>query len=101
MQLAERLGVAVVEAMAAGLPVIVSNQVGIHGDVLKAHAGLVVECDVQQLGSALTELVCNASLRAAMGANAAALARQFAPGISTASLVTEYARVTRQSYNPR
>jgi glycosyltransferase involved in cell wall biosynthesis len=42
----ENFGIAVVEAMAAGVPVIVSDRVGIHADIAAAAAGLVVRRDV-------------------------------------------------------
>ena len=35
----------VVEAVASGLPVIISDQVGIHHEVAQAKAGLVVRCE--------------------------------------------------------
>ena len=38
----ENFGIAVVEAMAAGLPVIVSDQVGISGEIGKSGAGIVI-----------------------------------------------------------
>lgn len=41
----ENFGMAVVEAMACGIPVIISNQVGIHTKVEENRAGLVTECD--------------------------------------------------------
>jgi glycosyltransferase involved in cell wall biosynthesis len=39
--------------MAAGLPVIVSDQVGIHQEVARARAGAVVRCDACELSSAI------------------------------------------------
>ncbi len=89
----ENFGVAVVEAMGAGLPVIVSDQVGIHREVAKADAGLVVECSVESLESALTRALGDEQLRARMGANASALARQFSPEIVAKQLIDAYARI--------
>ncbi|HWW84579.1 MAG TPA: glycosyltransferase [Vicinamibacterales bacterium] len=71
----ENFGIAVAEAMAAGLPVIVSNQVAIHRDVAKAEAGLVVPCEAAQLAGALLELLNNAAARRSMGDNGKAFAR--------------------------
>jgi len=89
----ENFGVAVVEAMGAGLPVIVSDQIGIHCEVARANAGLVVECAVESLESALTAALGDAPLRAKMGANAATLAKQFSPEIVAQQLNDAYARI--------
>ena len=67
----ENFGVAVVEAMGASLPVIVSDQVGIHREISATNAGLVVTCSVEQIESALMKAVRDAPLRARMGANGA------------------------------
>ena len=68
----ENFGVAVVEAMGAGLPVIVSDQVGLHRDISIAGAGLVVECSVPSLESALTTLVEDRVLRSNMASKCSA-----------------------------
>lgn len=53
----ESFGVAVVEAMATGLPVIISDQVALANEVLKADAGRVVPVNsVDKLTSVLLEL---------------------------------------------
>jgi glycosyltransferase involved in cell wall biosynthesis len=65
----ENFGIAVVEAMAAGCPVLVSDQVGIHGDISVANAGVVVRCDVDELAGALGRMLQDWPARAAMGLN--------------------------------
>ena len=89
----ENFCLAAVEAMAAGIPVIVSNQVGIHREIAMARAGLVVECTVKQIESALGKLLSSAQLRVSMGVNGVALAKQFSARISTTTLVDEYTRI--------
>jgi glycosyltransferase involved in cell wall biosynthesis len=89
----ENFGVAVVEAMGAGLPVVVSDQIGIHHQIAAAEAGIVVECSVEQLESALAKLIEDAPLRAAMGENARRFAQQFAPQQVALQLANIYAEI--------
>jgi glycosyltransferase involved in cell wall biosynthesis len=71
----ESFGVAVVEAMAAGLPVVITEGVGIYDAVQKAEAGLVIPCDAEALASALLRLANDAGLRQRLAANGQALVR--------------------------
>lgn len=63
----ENFGIAVVEAMASGLPVVISNKVNIWRPVAEARAGLVTNCDVKDLTRALLDLLDDAPLRKKMG----------------------------------
>jgi glycosyltransferase involved in cell wall biosynthesis len=89
----ENFGVAVVEAMGAGIPVIVSDQVGIHREIAKAGAGLVAECRVEALAAALTQVLGDSEWRVAASERAARLAARFAPEIITAQLAELYGRI--------
>ena len=62
--------------MAAGLPVIVSDQVAIHREITQARAGVTVACDVSQLADALARLLKDSTLRRAMSEDGRALVRQ-------------------------
>jgi glycosyltransferase involved in cell wall biosynthesis len=64
---AENFGIAVAEAMAAGLPVIVTPGVQIAPDILNAQAGIVVEGEVEDLGNAIAQLLEYPERRADMG----------------------------------
>ena len=64
----ESFGVAVAEAMAAGIPVIVSDRVGLATAVEKAGAGLVVPLEVKNLAAALTGLLGDPQRRRDLGA---------------------------------
>ncbi len=63
----ENFGIAAVEAMHFGLPVIVSDQVGLHSDIALHDAGLVVACKVEALTDALSRLAGDPQMRTAMG----------------------------------
>jgi glycosyltransferase involved in cell wall biosynthesis len=70
----ENFGIAVAEAMSAGLPVIVSDQVGIAADVREAGAGIVVPVDVAALASAIARMARDPDERRAMGSRASRFA---------------------------
>jgi glycosyltransferase involved in cell wall biosynthesis len=87
----ENFGIAVAEAMAAGLPVIVSDRIGIHEEIAAASAGLVVHCDAGAIASAMTRLLTDARLRATLGAAARSLAlRDYSSDAVTARLIDAY-----------
>jgi len=72
----ENFGIAAVEAMNAGLPLIVSDQTAVHREISEANAGLTVPCEIEALASALAYLLGDAEKRRAMGRNGRELARQ-------------------------
>jgi glycosyltransferase involved in cell wall biosynthesis len=63
----ENFGVAVIEAMAAGLPVIISDRVNIHAEIDRAGAGLVVGLDSNELANAIANLLDDPAKRRSMG----------------------------------
>ena len=71
----ESFGVAVAEALAAGVPVVVSDQVGISPEIAQAEAGLVVTCHVDALVDAIENLILHPEDRRRMGENGRRLAR--------------------------
>jgi glycosyltransferase involved in cell wall biosynthesis len=90
----ENFGIAAAEAMAAGLPVIVSDQVALHTDVADADAGLVVRCDAGEIASAMKRLLGDAALCAALGRNGRQLAaRRYSPQAVTTTVLDAYERV--------
>ena len=72
----ENFGIAVVEAMAAGLPVLVSNRVNIWREIHDAGAGMVVNPDVTEVADAILRLMDNPSLAKGMGAQGRRIARE-------------------------
>jgi glycosyltransferase involved in cell wall biosynthesis len=91
----ENFGIAVVEAMAAGLPTIVSDQVNIHRDIADQGA-VVVPCEVAPLARAIGDLAADPVRAHAMGVEARATARRLYdwPNVA-ASLENLYAEVAR------
>lgn len=72
----ENFGIAVAEALAAGLPVVISDQVNIQADVKAAGAGGVVPTDVAALAVELGRWLSDAELRRTAGAKARAFASE-------------------------
>ena len=63
----ENFGMAVVEAMAAGLPVVITKGVGISPSIEKVGAGIVIEKDEKQLTEAILKVLENSQIAAEMG----------------------------------
>ena len=63
----ENFGIAVVEAMACGLPVVISNKVNIWREVSDGGAGIVTDCDSHQVAEAVVRLLDDRNLREEMG----------------------------------
>jgi glycosyltransferase involved in cell wall biosynthesis len=94
----ENFGVAVVEAMASGLPVVISDQVGIHREVAEAGAGLVVPCRAEPLANAIKCLAEDPGLRRELGERGRRLARErFSSEAMTAGLVQLYEETLRSA----
>jgi glycosyltransferase involved in cell wall biosynthesis len=93
----ENFGVAVVEAMASGLPVIISDQVGIHCEVAEAKAGLVVRCDVNEVSNGVVRMLSDGEERRQMSRNALLLAKKFSPEVVSEKLIEVYQRLGRKS----
>jgi glycosyltransferase involved in cell wall biosynthesis len=90
----ENFGIAVIEAMAAGLAVVVSDQVGIHREIAKAQAGDVVPCDSGALSRSLLRLLHNAPLLKEMGTNGKRLSRtQYSLETVTGQLIAAYSAI--------
>ena len=87
----ENFGVAVVEAMAAGLPVVVSDQVGVHREITRAGAGLVCPCSSEHFATAIGELLDNRTAAREMGVRGAVFAREnYSLATVTARLIDLY-----------
>jgi glycosyltransferase involved in cell wall biosynthesis len=72
----ENFGLAVVEAMAAGRPVIISDQVNIWREVQAAGAGKVVPCEVPSLTEEILNLLDKPEMASQMGQKGQRLVRE-------------------------
>ena len=70
----ENFGIAVVEAMASGTPVVISDQVDIHREVAEAGAGLVTTLDPADVAGAIGRLLDDPDAAERMGRAGEALA---------------------------
>jgi glycosyltransferase involved in cell wall biosynthesis len=72
----ENFGIAVVEAMGAGLPVVISNKVNIWREINDARAGLVVNTDLDEVADAVLALLANPPMARELGHRGCRLARE-------------------------
>ena len=87
----ENFGIAVIEAMSAGAPVIVTEAVGISQLVRTAGAGVVTDGTLESLAAGLERLLADAALRATMGrAGRAAVERELSLDVFGARLESLY-----------
>ena len=91
----ENFGIAVLEAMAAGKPVIVSDQVGIHREITEAKAGLVASSTVGSLADTILQLLNAPAQSLMMGLNGRCLAeRNYSVDAVTRKLIHVYTGIT-------
>lgn len=63
----ENFGIVVAEAMACGLPVVISNKVNIWQEVKQAGAGIVTDCDSDQVADAILKILDDPTRAKEMG----------------------------------
>ena len=73
----ENFSMAAIEAMAAGIPVIVSDNVGINREINRNRAGLVVKCEPAQIAENMIKLLENTQLVEELTANAKTMVREY------------------------
>ncbi|OGX15717.1 MAG: hypothetical protein A2166_03035 [Omnitrophica WOR_2 bacterium RBG_13_41_10] len=73
----ENFGMTIVEAMACGVPVIISDKVGIHKEIECNKAGIVIEPNAQSLYQAMKLLLENAGLRKEVSINGRKMAEEY------------------------
>jgi len=73
----ENFGMAAVEAMACGIPVVISNKVGIQKEIKENKAGIVVETDPESLFDGIKTLLDNKELRREFAKNGEKLLEEY------------------------
>jgi glycosyltransferase involved in cell wall biosynthesis len=90
----ENFGLAVIEAMAAGLPVIISDKVNIWREVETGGAGRVIPCDASALADQILNLLDDSDEAFGMGQKGRALVKdRFQWPMIGRSLAEAYGRI--------
>jgi len=90
----ENFGIAAAEALGAGLPVVISDQVGFAPDVVQTQAGKVTACDESEIAAALSELLGNEGERRVLGERGKQLAHEkYSIAANTRQLRSHYERI--------
>lgn len=96
--LSENFGNVVLEAMAAGMPVIVTPEVGLAADVSLAGAGIVASSLPEPLAAAIHRLLSDGNARAAMGRRGRELVKaRFTWDRVAAQMEEQYVRIAAAS----
>jgi glycosyltransferase involved in cell wall biosynthesis len=86
----ENFGIAALEALAAGVPSVLSDGVAVAADAQAAGACLTVPVDASRLSSALAVALYDEGARAGLSANAREFVQDYSPGRVAAMLAAEY-----------
>lgn len=96
----ENFGMSVVEAMAAGVPVVVSDRIGLADLIHSEQIGFVVPLDVDTISCKLRELLDNDEQRRIIGHKAARVVREkFAPLLVAETMNDMFREIVRYSVN--
>ena len=94
----ENFGIAAAEAMASGVPTILSDQVAIAQEAAAAEAAVVVRPESTGIARAIKELLENSSRRDELGRNGKVFAeRSFSPQRVSEQLVSEYRKILNRT----
>lgn len=98
----ENFGIVLIEAMHAGLPLLISDEVYIHNEILAAGAALVCRPAVDSVTSTLRRMLDGSVDLAAMGGRGRALVRsRYRPEAATELLVDTYRELLKEAPDGR
>jgi glycosyltransferase involved in cell wall biosynthesis len=87
----ENFGLSVVEAMACGLPVLISDKVGIWKEIVEAGAGIVTTCESNKIADQIEKVLNDPELRLNMGQSGKSLVEaQFSTDRMAEKMETAY-----------
>jgi glycosyltransferase involved in cell wall biosynthesis len=93
----ENFGISVVEAMAAGTPVVISDQINLWRDVVEYDAGLVTPCDPDLAAEAMLKAMEDKTLRAKLlNGGEKLLSERYSREAVTQQLMSLYRDVARK-----
>jgi len=98
----ENFGIAALEAMASGVPVVLSDKVALSTQVLESGAGEVTECDPGQIAEAVLNLLADAVEARAKGERGLALVdKRFSWQVISGHMLALYERMLEGKYDKR
>jgi glycosyltransferase involved in cell wall biosynthesis len=90
----ENFGIAVIEALAAGLPAVITNKINIWRELHEAGAALVTNCDVGETAAAMSSLLDDSALcRRLAQAGKKLVAEQFTWPIVAERMIAVYREI--------
>lgn len=91
----ENFGMSVIEAMACGLPIIISNKVGIYQEVKKNNAGVVIDCNEISLYQAMKSILDNTNFAEELSFNGRKMVKiYYNIDVSTQKMIEAYRDIT-------
>jgi glycosyltransferase involved in cell wall biosynthesis len=90
----ENFGIAVAEALVAGLPVVITPGIQIATEIGNAEAGLIVESEIDAVAGAIAQLLHSPGLRQKLGQNGKKLAEsRYSWGTIAQDLALAYEKI--------